>query len=99
MKHFITLACAILLSCGGGGGSVASSSNTGSSTNASSSASSTLLPGSVGSFQPLDIDDWLWKKYLFFYWFAQYPYFPLILQETRKIITCMVNPWMILLSL
>ena len=67
MKHFITLTCVILISCGGGGGSVASSSNTGSSTNASSSASSTLLPGSVGSFQPLDIDDWLWKKYLFFY--------------------------------
>ncbi len=57
MKHFITLTCVIFISCGGGGGSVASSSNTVSSPNQSSSTTSTLLPGSVGSFQPLDIDD------------------------------------------
>jgi len=46
----------MIISCGGGG-SVASSSNTGSSPSVGSSANSTLLPGSVGSFQPLDIDD------------------------------------------
>lgn len=54
MKHFITLTCAILLSCGGGG---SVTSNTDLSPNQSSSTTSTLLPGSVGSFQPLDIDD------------------------------------------
>ena len=50
MKNLIGLICLMLLSCGGGG-SVTSSSNTDSSPN------STLLPGSVGSFQPIDIDD------------------------------------------
>ena len=57
MKHFITFACAILLSCGGGGGSVASNSNSSSSASSNSNEGLSLLPGSVNSFQPLDIDD------------------------------------------
>ena len=54
MKNLTVLICLMFLSCGGGG-SVASSTNTSSSP--SSSSNSTLLPGSVGSFQPIDIDD------------------------------------------
>ena len=54
MKNLTVLICLMFLSCGGGG-SVASSTNTSSSP--SSNSNSTLLPGSVGSFQPIDIDD------------------------------------------
>ena len=50
MKNFIVLICLMLLSCGGG--SSISPNPTDPLEN-----SSTLLPGSVNSFQPLDIDD------------------------------------------
>tara|TARA_B100001115_G_C15704541_1_gene341868 strand:- start:568 stop:729 length:162 start_codon:yes stop_codon:yes gene_type:complete len=53
MKCFITLTCAILISCGGGGGSSAPNPNAIPNPNEGLS----LLPGSVNSFQPLDIDD------------------------------------------
>ena len=95
MKIIILYVLVFYLTSCGGGGSASSSSNI----DSSSSSNSTLLPGSVGSFQPIDIDDWLWKKYIFFYRFAQYPYFPLTLQKIRKIITFMASLWMILLNL
>ncbi len=57
MKHFVIFICAILISCGGGGGSVASNSNSSSSASSNSNEGLSLLPGSVNSFQPLDIDD------------------------------------------
>tara|TARA_B100000123_G_scaffold222984_1_gene171558 strand:+ start:70 stop:231 length:162 start_codon:yes stop_codon:yes gene_type:complete len=53
MKHFITLACVILISCGGGGGSVAAP-------NSNQATSSTInFSGTGGDFQaaqPIDID-------------------------------------------
>ena len=55
MKFLSVLAILFLISCGGGGSSTAASS--GSSSSSSSSSELTLLPGSVSSFQPLDIDD------------------------------------------
>ena len=53
MKYFVTLICAILLSCGGGGGSVASGSNTGSS---STPAGVSGLSGSISDFEIIDVD-------------------------------------------
>ena len=53
MKHFITLACVILISCGGGGGSVAAP-------NSNQATSSTInFSGTGGDFQaaqPIHID-------------------------------------------
>ena len=50
MKNLIIFICLTFLSCGGG--SSISSGPTDTSEN-----NSTLLPGSVNSFQPLDIDE------------------------------------------
>ena len=47
----------VIISCGGGGSSVASNSNSGSSASSNPNEGLSLLPGSVNSFQPLDIDD------------------------------------------
>lgn len=55
MKYFITLACAILISCGGGGGSVTTGSNTGSSSN-STPAGVSGLSGSISDFEIIDVD-------------------------------------------
>ena len=57
MKYFITLACAILISCGGGGGSVATGSNTGSSSSSSSTpAGVSGLSGSISDIEIIDVD-------------------------------------------
>ena len=53
MKILSVLAVSFLISCGGGGSSTAASS----SSSSGSSSELSLLPGSVSSFQPLDIDD------------------------------------------
>lgn len=55
MKYFITLACAILISCGGGGGSVATGSNTGSSSS-STPAGVSGLSGSISDIEIIDVD-------------------------------------------
>ena len=55
MKYFVTLICAILLSCGGGGGSVASGSNTGSSSSSTPTGVSGLS-GSISDFEIIDVD-------------------------------------------
>ncbi len=57
MKFLSVLAVLFLISCGGGGSSTAASSGSSSSSSSNSSSELTLLPGSVSSFQPLDIDD------------------------------------------
>tara|TARA_A200000159_G_scaffold114988_1_gene108285 strand:+ start:568 stop:717 length:150 start_codon:yes stop_codon:yes gene_type:complete len=49
MKHFITLACAILLSCGGGG-------TNSSSTPSPSATSITGLQGDLNAIEPIDLD-------------------------------------------
>ncbi|MDA9724561.1 hypothetical protein N9V05_01860 [Gammaproteobacteria bacterium] len=51
MRFLITFLLFILVSCGSGGNSYTTDSQD------SSNAQDILLPGSVGSFQPLDIDD------------------------------------------
>ena len=57
MKYFITLACAILISCGGGGGSVATGSNTASSSSSSSTpAGVSGLSGSISDIEIIDVD-------------------------------------------
>ena len=56
MKHFITLICVILISCGGGG-SVATGSNTGSSSISSSTpAGVSGLSGSISDIEIIDVD-------------------------------------------
>ncbi|MDC2994479.1 hypothetical protein OA078_00920 [Gammaproteobacteria bacterium] len=55
MRHLLPIAIFLLMSCGGGGSSAPAGSNPSSSP--SSSTELSLLPGSVSSFQPLDIDD------------------------------------------
>ncbi len=50
MKNLIIFICLIFLSCGGGSSISPNPTDT-------LENSSTLLPGSVNSFQPLDIDD------------------------------------------
>ncbi len=55
MKYFITLACAILISCGGGGGSVATGSNIGSSSS-STPAGVSGLSGSISDIEIIDVD-------------------------------------------
>ncbi len=53
MKHLLLFSIFILISCGGG-----STTPTPDPTpNPTTSSELTLLPGSVNSFQPLDIDD------------------------------------------
>ena len=49
MKIFITLACAILLSCGGGGTNSSSSSSPSTST-------ITGLQGDLNAIEPIDLD-------------------------------------------
>ena len=53
MKYFITLVCAIFLSCGGGGGSVGTGSNTGSG---STPAGVSGLSGSISDIEIIDVD-------------------------------------------
>ena len=53
MKHFITLACAILLSCGGGGGSVDTGLNT---DQISTPAGVSGLSGSISDIEIIDVD-------------------------------------------
>ena len=60
MRYLLPFAIFILMSCGGGGSSAAASPSP--SPSPSSSTELTLLPGSVNSFQPLDIDDWSNEK-------------------------------------
>ena len=55
MRHLLLFSIFLLISCGGGGSSAAASPSP--SPSPSSSTQLTLLPGSVSSFQPLDIDD------------------------------------------
>ena len=55
MKILYFVLLAILISCGGGSSSVASEPTSSSNSNPNEGLS--LLPGSVNSFQPLDIDD------------------------------------------
>ena len=58
MKHLLLFSIFILISCGGG-----STTPTPDPTpNPTTSSELTLLPGSVNSFQPLDIDDWSNEK-------------------------------------
>ena len=58
MKFIVLIfSISIFMSCGGGGSSVASNSNSGSSASSNPNEGLSLLPGSVNSFQPLDIDD------------------------------------------
>jgi len=52
MKHLLLFAIFILISCGGG-----STTSPVPTPNPTTSSELTLLPGSVSSFQPLDIDD------------------------------------------
>ena len=54
MKHFITLICVILISCGGGG-SVATGSNTGSNSSSTPTGVSGLS-GSISNIEIIDID-------------------------------------------
>lgn len=49
MKHFITLACALLLSCGGGG-------TNSSSTSSPSTSTITGLQGDLNAIEPIDLD-------------------------------------------
>ena len=51
MKYFITLACAILISCGGGGGSVATGSSS-----SSTPAGVSGLSGSISDIEIIDVD-------------------------------------------
>ncbi len=60
MSKFLFISILLFIYACGGGGSSSLDTETPNST-------STLLPGSVNSFQPLDIDDWLWKEFLFYY--------------------------------
>ena len=52
MKHFITLACVILISCGGGGSVATGSSSISSSTPAGVSG----LSGSISDIEIIDVD-------------------------------------------
>ena len=52
MKHFITLTCVILISCGGGGSVAAGSSPDSSSTPAGVSG----LGGSISDIEIIDVD-------------------------------------------
>ena len=55
MRRLLLITIFLLMSCGGGGSSAPASSNP--SPSPGSDTELTLLPGSVSSFQPLDIDD------------------------------------------
>mgnify|MGYP001411350594 CR=1 FL=1 len=55
MKYFLTLTCAILLSCGGGGGTDAAGLNTDQNPS-STPAGVSGLSGSISNIEIIDID-------------------------------------------
>ena len=56
MKCFITLTCAIVISCGGGGGSVAAPNSNSSNPGTSNAINFSGTGGDFQAAQPIDID-------------------------------------------